>query len=213
MRLLRNEWEVKKIDLSTAKEFICANHYSGGAGNTAVSCFGLYYKRDSSTLHGVSLWMPPPLGASKSVTENHSSVISLSRFCLVKERPENSGSFLISQSMKSLDSRWKHCLTYADTFEEHDGGLYRASNWNYKGMTKKRPVWWDEENKKMVSQKRADKWFNKSKMLELGYKHLGNFKKHKFVFQLVERKNIQINSRASDELIFRADGKILKSGT
>lgn len=208
MILLKNEWEVKLIQFQKAKKFISENHYSGGAGNTAVSCFGLFYKRDSQTLHGVSLWMPPPLGASKSVSENHSSVISLSRFCLVKERPENAGSFLISQSMKSLDSRWKHCLTYADTFENHDGGLYRASNWNYNGLTKKRPIFWDDENEKMVSQKRASKWYSKSQMLELGFKHLGNFRKHKFVFSLENRKNIKINSRLSDDLLFRADGKI-----
>jgi hypothetical protein len=209
MKLIRNEWEIKPIETKTAKEFVEEWHYSKGSGKLAVSCFGLYYKGDPNTLHGISWWMPPPLGAAKSVSDNHSGVLALSRFCLRDDRPENAGSFLISQSIKMLDNRWNMLLTYADTALNHDGGLYRASNWNYNGMTGKNPMWWDPVNDCMVSKKRGPINYNKKQMLEKGYILKGNFAKHRFIYTLNNRKNIIVNSRKTDELIFNKSGQLV----
>ena len=107
MNLIKNEWEVKPIPKDIARPFVEKWHYAHRSGAVAVACYGLYYKGDAKTLHGISWWMPPPLFASKSVSSDHRSVLALSRFCLVDDRPENSGSFLISKSIKLLDTkRW-----------------------------------------------------------------------------------------------------------
>lgn len=211
MKLIKNQWYVTPIHISTAKDFVEEWHYSKGGANTSVGCFGLFYKGDSKTLHGISWWMPPPIGAAKSVSDNHREVLALSRFCLRDDRPENAGSFLISKSIKLLDDRWSTLLTYADTALNHDGGLYRASNWNYNGMTNKNPLYWDSANNRMVSRKKGPKSYSKKEMLDMGYEHRGNFRKHRYLYRRDGRKNITVNSRVEDELMFTNDGKIYKN--
>lgn len=210
MKLLKNEWEVKPIDKNLAKNFVTQHHYANGAGNVIHAAFGLFFKDNPETLHGVSMWNPPAFGAAKQVIkDNPQSVLSLTRFCLVANRPENAGSFLISKSIKHLDKRWKKLLTYADEALNHDGGLYRASNWNYDGMTGANPIWRHPLTNKMVSQKSGKKTRSKSKMKELGYTYEGESYKHKFVYDTSNRKNIIINSRKTDGVYFTNNGQIL----
>ena len=210
MKLIKNQWEVKPISKNQTRTFVQQWHYAQGMGAVATNCFGLYYKGDSITLHGISLWNPPAIGAAKSVSSYHQGVLSLSRFCLRDDRPENAGSFLISKSINMLDNRWNMLLTYADTALNHDGGLYRAANWNYNGLTGKNPMYWDPVNDCMVSRKRGPKSYNKTQMLDMGYEHKGNFAKHRFIYTKANRKNLIVNSRQTDSLIFTKDGKIVK---
>ena len=213
MKLIKNEWDVYKIPVSVAKPFVEEWHYAHGAAKTAVACFGLYYKGDRKTLHGISWWMPPALGAAKSVSNDHRSVLGLSRFCLVEGRPENAGSFLISKSIRQLDNRWNMLLTYADTALNHNGGLYRAANWDYSGLTGKNPIFWDTENNCMVSKKKGPKTYSKAEMLEMGYVFRGNHSKHRFIYPLERRKrgnrvkNIPIGKQLGFD--FTHDGKIV----
>ena len=217
MRLIKDQWEVLPIEINEAKDFVEEWHYAHGAARTAVGCYGLYYKGDPNTLHGISWWMPPPLGAAKSVDANHRNVLALSRFCLVEGRPENAGSFLISKSIKMLDKkRWATLLTYADTACNHDGGLYRAANWNYSGMTGKNPIFWDPVNNCMVSRKKGPKTYGKQAMLDKGYEFKGKFAKHRYVYPLNKRRGIIIKPReqmltdyVQGTLDFTADGKIV----
>lgn len=215
MKILKNTWEVSQINLNVAREFVEEHHYAHGAARTAVACYGLFYK-SSPELHGISWWMPPPLGAAKSVSDNHRNVLALSRFCLIEDRPENAGSFLISKSIKMLDDRWSQLLTYADTALNHNGGLYRASNWNYDGLTGKNPMYWDPEKNCMVSRKKGPKTYNKQEMLDMGFQFRGRFAKHRFVYPRLNRKNIVITPKAmeldyvQESLIFTNEGKIIK---
>jgi hypothetical protein len=209
MKLIKNQWTVRPIQINEARGFVEQYHYAKGAAKTAVGCFGLFYKGDPNTLHGISWWMPPPLGAAKSVSEDHRSVLALSRFCLVEDRPANAGSFLISKSIKLLDKRWSLLLTYADTALNHDGGLYHASNWNYDGLTRKNPLYWNPGENCMVSRKKGPKTYNHKEMLDLGYEYKGKFSKHRFVYPASGRKNIIVKPRKpSPLLLFTEDGKI-----
>lgn len=217
MKLIKNKWDVKQININNAREFVEEYHYAHGAARTAVACYGLYYKGDPNTLHGISWWMPPPLGAAKSVDTNHRSVLALSRFCLVDDRPENAGSYLISKSIKHLDKcKWNTLLTYADTALGHNGGLYRAANWNYDGMTGKNPIYWDPVNECMVSRKKGPKTYGKKAMLDMGYEFRGKHAKHRFIYPLSNRKGIVVKPKSAEpdyvqkELAFTKDGKIVK---
>lgn len=208
MKLIKNSWEVLPIDLQLARGFVEEHHYAHGAANTAVACYGLYYQGDKDTLHGISWWMPPPLGAAKAAAEDHRRVLSLSRFCLVEGRPENAGSFLISRSIQQLDhNRWSMLLTYADIALGHNGGLYRAANWTYSGVTGKQPMYWDPTTGRMVSRKKGPKSFNKQEMIDQGYEFRGRFSKHKFVYPIC-RRNLGPATPRQLDLIFTEDGKI-----
>ena len=215
MKIIKNQWEVRPLDTKgrdkiITKDFVEKYHYHAGMGNVCTNIFGLYYKGDPNTLHGVSVWNVPTAGAAKSVGNDHRAVLSLSRFCLVDDRPENSGSFLISQSIRGLDNRYNMLLTYADTAQNHDGGLYRASNWNYNGMTGKNPSYIDPVTGRGVSRKSGKNNYSRQDMIDMGYEYIGSFAKHRFIYRRTNRKGIVINSRPTDNLIFSKDGKIIK---
>lgn len=216
MILLKNEWDVKPLHLDDARDFITEHHYAHGAGEVATACFGLYFHNDPHTLHGVAVWNPPAYGAAIKAHEHHQGVMSLTRFCLVEDRPENAGSFLISNSISKLPRRYHTLLTYADTALNHNGGLYRASNWSYAGLTGKAPRWWCPIEERLVTQKRGRKTYNKQEMLEMGYEFLGRFQMHKYLYpRFGQRKNIQIVPKVEQpdfiqtSLSFTKDGKIL----
>lgn len=208
MKIIRNEWEVKPIEIDVAREFVEEHHYAHGAANTAVDTFGLFYKGDPNTLHGISWWMPPAYGAAAAAHDDFKNVLTLSRFCLVDDRPENSGSFLIAGSIKKLPKRYHTLVTYADTALEHDGGLYRASNWGYQGLTKKSPRYWDPVNERLVSCKKGPNTYNKQQMKDMGYEFKGRHAMHKYLYPRFERSGLKINARVDDELFFTKDGKI-----
>ena len=212
MKIRKEHWSVKQITLTKAGGFVEKWHYAHKAGALAHRCFGLFYKGDLTTIHGVAVWNPPPPGAAKSVDKvNHQTVLGLSRFCLVEDRPENSGSFLISGGIKLLDKRWRTLLTYADTAENHTGGLYRASNWNYSGLTRKNPVYRDK-NGHLVSRKKGPKTFGKKDMIKMGYEFKGNYAKHIFLYPR-NRSGIVVAPRPAEyqqtELIFTEQGNIV----
>ena len=209
MKLLKNEWESHEIGKNEAKVFVEKWHYAHGAGEVITKCFGLFYKGDPGTLHGVSIWNPPPPGAAKSVSNNYHDVLALSRFCLISGRPENAGSYLISNSIKKLDKyRWPILLTYADTALNHNGGLYRASNWDYDGMTGKNPIYWDPDKQRMVSRKKGPKTYGKKAMLEMGYEFKGKFAKHRFIYPMNRRDRHSKPIGQQMDLLFTENGKI-----
>ena len=215
MILLKNEWEVKPIDLNACKTFVEEWHYANGIGDVAQFKFGLFYKGDTTTLHGVAMWNPPPFGAAKAYCVNgyHQGVLGLTRFCLRDDRPENSGSFLIGKSIKLLDKRRYNMLcTYADTCENHTGGLYRASNWSYKGLSKKNPRYQDPVNNRMVSKKSGKNNYSKQDMLDKGYVFMGNFAKHIFLYPFARRKITSTCEGTQLDLVFTAKGKICIDG-
>jgi hypothetical protein len=217
MKLLKNEWNIKPLKLDNAKDFISEHHYAKGAGDLATACYGLYFHSDPHTLHGVAVWNPPAYGAAIKANQDHRGVISLTRFCLVEDRPENAGSFLISGSIGKLNKRYHTLLTYADTALNHNGGLYRASNWSYDGLTNKAPRWWCPTEERLVTQKRGKVTYNKQEMLEMGYEYLGRFQMHKYLYPRFNRKNLIITPKAKQpdyiqtSLAFTKNGKILRN--
>lgn len=220
MKILKNEWDVMPVNKDRAKEFVEEHHYAHGAGDLVTACYGLFFKGDPHTLHGVAMWNPPAYGAAIKANDDFANVLSLTRFCLVDERPENAGSFLISKSIKELDRRWHTLLTYADTALNHNGGLYRAANWNWDGLTRANPRYWDPENECLVSRKKGKNSYNRTQMQEMGYEFLGNFKMHKYLYPRFKgRKNVVIipKSKQPDfiqgSLNFTKDGKILGDDT
>jgi hypothetical protein len=207
--LKKKEWYTQPLALNEARGFVEQYHYGRGGSTFKVACHGLYYAGDPFTLHGIAWWLPAALGAAKQAAgDNHRSVLSLSRFCLRPDRPENAGSFLISKSVKMLENRYTTLLTYADTALNHNGGLYRAANWSYYGLTNKQP-YWENKDGVMVSRKQGPVTLTKTQMLEAGHTFKGNFEKHKFLYKR-SAGNLLINPVGQQyELAFTEQGKII----
>jgi hypothetical protein len=183
-RLRASEWEVCPAVAAEARALIAAEHYAKGASNTYCYLHGLF-RKECETLFGVAWWLPPTRVAAESVNREHwTRVLALSRLVVAPGVPKNAASFLLSRSVKLIkaEGRFVSLVTYADTEQKHTGGIYRAANWNYVGVTKPSPVWVDATGKRVA--RKATHSRSNAQMLEAGCTHLGNFPKHKFTLHL-----------------------------
>ena len=182
--LRANDYDVRSISMRDAREFIREHHYSKGCSNTAVYVHGLFHK-DSDLLLGVAQWLPPTKVAAESVNrENWTRVLSLTRLAVHPDVPTNGASFLMGRSIRiiKLDRKWVSLVTYADDFMEHRGQIYRATNWQYVGHMKGSPRWEDVDGRQVAKKSTVSR--TNAQMIDLGYRMVGTFGKHKFVMHL-----------------------------
>lgn len=193
MNLDKRAWKVAPLSFDKASMLIKTYHYSRSHSKQDVALHGLFLIQDdyNALPYGVCWWIPP---ASPSVarycSEDFAGVLSLSRMALTPDAPRNAASFLLSRSIKLLPERYHTLVTYADTWQGHTGGIYKATNWHYDGLTDKKPVYVDNEGA-VVSTRRGDKTTSIESMNEQ-YILLGHYPKHRFIFYRQKlNKNIQ----------------------
>lgn len=176
--LHKDSWEVRPIDPSLGRNLIVQHHYSRSVSKLCVACFGLFHK-EFDVLFGVTWWLPPTRRAAEASYEEPNRVLSLSRMVLIPSAPKNSASFMLSKSVKMLDTRWKCLVTYADTWQGHTGEVYKSSGWTYVGKTT--PTWIYTKNGISQTRKRGKVNLTHQNMLDLGFTPVGKFYKHKYV--------------------------------
>lgn len=166
-----------------ALDLVRRNHYAGGASKQAVALHGLFDRSAPEVCKGVAWWLPPTRSSALSVSpQNPNGVLSLSRLALEPDVPKNGATFLLSRSRRLLDrDRWPHLVTYADTWQGHLGGIYRADNWVYVGETSPYRVY--TRDGKSLSSRRGQRTLNHDQMLAEGAVCEGRFSKHKFVHE------------------------------
>lgn len=184
-RLKKEEWVVRPIDIATARSLIERFHYAKSATNTGVYTHGLFRREDvffDCNCVGVAWWLPPTKNAAVATYPEGEwrKVLSLTRLVVSDVVPKNGCSFLLSQSIKLIDKNKWHCLvTYADTWQNHEGTIYKATNWEYCGLTKPSTVFVNEKGK-MMGRKRGAKNITKKELIDSGFADKGQFSKHKF---------------------------------
>ncbi len=180
--LQKQDWQVRLTDYKTGAEFIKNNHYARGCSNTCVYSFGLY-KNGEDKLYGVALWLPPTKAcAQNTYNGDWRRVLALSRLACLPDAPKNAESYLISKCISHIRKMgvWECLVTYADQMVNHVGGIYKASNWEYLGLTNTATPAWKDENGRLVARKAGPKTRTKKEMQDLGYINTGSFKKHKY---------------------------------
>jgi hypothetical protein len=184
--LRKSEWEVDTCSLKIAQELVRRFHYSHGGSNTRVVTCGLWRRgvREESECYGAAWYLPPTRTAAKSVCkDNPGGVLSLSRLVCIPEAPKNSASFLIRHSMRFIDRRrWPVLLTYADTWQGHGGGIYKAlkdAGWIESGLTKPEKTY--VKDGVMICRKSCNKTRTHEEMLALGCEFMGSFRRVRFV--------------------------------
>ena len=183
--LKKKNYLVKPIDLQTARQLVYEYHYSKGATRTRVYTHGLFKCGEDffeENCLGVAWWLPPTKNAAIATYPEGDwrKVLSLTRLVVVPTVPKNGASFLLSHSIKLIDNDKWHCLvTYADTYREHTGAIYKATNWEYMGMTKPSPVFVDKKGK-IMGKKRGKKNLTNQDMKNIGFEKKGEYAKHKF---------------------------------
>lgn len=181
-QLNRRDWEVRDASMMDGRRLVEANHYARGASNTRTYLHGLFPRwADNAEPVGVAWWIPPTKSAAKNVAgEGWRGVLALSRLVCEPDVPRNGASFLIAKSISLIDrARWPVLLTYADDWQGHSGGIYRATGWREDGRTAPEPTYQIEG--RMVSRKAGPKTRTHADMLNLGATMVGRFSKIRFV--------------------------------
>lgn len=135
------DFNVKIVHRSLITKFIETWHYSQNInGVKAKYCFALY---NNDKIIGACIFAGMAMaGQWKKYGNTEDEVIELRRLCCIDDTPKNTESYFISKSIKYLKkyTNIKTIVSYADPNYGHEGTIYKASNFAYKGRTSKTKV-------------------------------------------------------------------------
>jgi hypothetical protein len=124
--------------IQQVRDFVENWHYSGNVNGLRIShVFGLFY---DSNLIGAMIYGPLGMANTwKKYADSEKEVIELRRLCCIDNTPKNTESYFIGKTLRWLkkNTNYKVVVSYADTFHNHQGTIYKASNFEYGGLTAK----------------------------------------------------------------------------
>lgn len=141
-----------KDERKAAHELVAKYHYTGSSSHRS---FGVCVKRQGRVV-GAALFLPPlPGAAKKHAKTDPKKVTALSRIVVLPDEPTNVESMLIGAALRKIrkDGRYDTVITFADTSRGHTGAIYKATNAEYRGLTKPSPYWVDPKTGRRVSAK------------------------------------------------------------
>jgi hypothetical protein len=150
------------IDFKEAEIFISKYHYAGRLGRSGINLG--YYLGD--VLIGVIVYSTPIRQevASKQGYQ-YKEVLELSRLVIHPDfQIKNLASYLISKSINYIRNShpWIKCLvSFADMTHNHQGTIYKASNWKLDGEVS--PDYWYADDKGYICHKKT-LWNHAKKM-------------------------------------------------
>lgn len=134
-----DEWTVREVSPETIKRWVIDWHYShrtpgGGTVGYGVFCpdmIGIITVSTATNAHGV---------AKKLGLEDIPGNYEISRVVCHPDAPKNTASRSIAACFPAWRQRgWQWLFSYADTGQNHHGGIYQALNSIYCGISEARP--------------------------------------------------------------------------
>jgi hypothetical protein len=135
------KFEVSPCSIQDIGNFIETWHYSQSVnGIRSQYCFALI---DGNELIGGAIFAGLGMAnAWRKYGEREEDVLELRRLCCIDDTPKNTESYFISRCLKWLkkNTETKTIVSYADPYHGHCGTIYKASNFQYLGLTAKGKV-------------------------------------------------------------------------
>ena len=135
--------------VSDIRDFIETYHYSKNINGVKISyCFKVEHQ---GNLVGGVLFGAMSTTAWKKFADDESKVLELRRLVLLDCVGKNSESRTIGFCLRYIKRESKLVeviVSYADPYYNHDGTIYRASNFEYLGMSGKDTGFYDKETNK-----------------------------------------------------------------
>ena len=145
--------KVKKFKVEICKreeirEFIEKWHYSHDINGLRIShCFKLLYETKHpffdtayDNIIGAMIYGGFAMANNwRKYSDKEEDVIELRRLCCIDDTPKNTESYFIGKTLKWLgrNTNIKRVISYADEQYGHKGVIYKASNFEYLGITSK----------------------------------------------------------------------------
>lgn len=132
------DFVVKPTTIQYVRDFVENWHYSSSVNGLRISnVFGLFYENN---LIGAMIYGPLGMANTwKKYATSENEVVELRRLCCIDNTPRNTESYFIGKTLRWLknNTNYKVVVSYADTFHNHQGIIYKASNFEYHGLTSK----------------------------------------------------------------------------
>lgn len=145
-------YEIKKVDKMTCKEFLLKYHYLSrqGYGFRSGQNYGLF---EGDKLIGVAIFHGVSAGETVKGCfgldkRDQQGFWELGRLAMDPEcKVKNLTSWFLSRAMKKLrqDVHPRAVITYADA-EYHHGYIYQACNFTYHGLSSKKSDFWVKQD-------------------------------------------------------------------
>jgi|TARA_Y100000114_G_scaffold60183_1_gene55162 hypothetical protein len=132
------KYKIKICDRKSIKNFVETWHYSKNInGLKSNYCFGLF---DNKNLIGVIMYGQIAMAnVWKKYVKKENDLIELRRLCCIDDTPKNTESYFIGFTLRWLkkNTTYSKVISYADKNYNHIGIVYKASNFQFQGMTNK----------------------------------------------------------------------------
>ena len=140
---------ISLCDVKEIREFIETNHYSHNINGVKVTyCFKVEYQNQ---LVGGVLFGAMSTTAWKKFADSEKKVIELRRLVLLDCAGKNSESRVVGYCLRNIRKISKEIevvVSYADPYHNHNGTIYKASNFQYIGLSGKDSGFLDSETGK-----------------------------------------------------------------
>ncbi len=141
---------VNFCELKDIRDFIEKNHYSHNINGVKVKyCFKV---ENEGVLVGAILFGAMSTTAWKKFSDSEKKVLELRRLVMLDIAGKNSESRVIGfclRQIKKIDKDIEVIVSYADPYHNHNGTIYKASNFEYLGLSGKDYGYRDTENNKI----------------------------------------------------------------
>lgn len=141
------DYTVKLVNREYIESFMEKWHYTDSINGVHTDyCFALLEGR---RLIGASIYgrvaMP---NAWRKFVDSEDEILELRRLACIDDTPKNTESFFIGQTLKWLihNTLYKKIVSYADPEFGHEGIIYQATNFEYKGQgNPAKVIYWNDE--------------------------------------------------------------------
>lgn len=132
------DFRVYHCERKEVRDFIEKWHYSQSInGVMTTHCFGLLHGRE--LIGGMLYGRLGMANTWKKYVDSEHKILELRRLCCVDETPKNTESYFIGHTLRWLakNTEVEKVVSYADMDHNHEGTIYKASNFEYLGTTSK----------------------------------------------------------------------------
>ena len=133
---LKDDYKIKPITYQEAMAIVVERHYLHRKCPVS-SAFGLVERLSGEIVGVVTYGVSPSSTLLRGICgpEEYQNVYELNRLWVDDRVPKNGESYLVSNSMKTLNK--EIIVSFADTSQGHVGIIYQATNFLYTGLSSK----------------------------------------------------------------------------
>jgi len=132
------QFVVTPSNIQVVRDFIEKWHYSGNVNGLRIS--NVFALMADNNLIGAMIYGSLGMANTwKKYADKEEDIVELRRLCCIDNTPRNTESYFIGKTLRWLkkNTDYKTVVSYADSYHGHCGTIYKASNFEYHGMTAK----------------------------------------------------------------------------